>query len=90
MMVDTIAQWASVTTGAVAAVLWLSSARVPIPLEIRHIDFGHAFALDDDKSEDDLDRMTTGLARQSQLSAWAAGFTAVSVAFLALHTALTT
>ena len=70
----------------VAATLWFLSARVKLPNYIRHIDEGF---LDDSqpKPDDDLDRLTGGLTRQSRLSAWAAiaaGLSAVFQAFAAL------
>jgi hypothetical protein len=85
MTLDTIAQLGSVATGAVAAGLWLWSALVRMPREIRKVDHGW---IGEDKPVDDLDRLTTGLVRQSHLSAWAAGLTAASVALQALHAAI--
>ena len=62
-------QLASAVLAFAAAVFWFLSARVVIPTAIRQIDFG---TLDGQKTEDDLDRLTNGLRRQSRLSAIAA------------------
>ena len=75
-------QWLSIVAGLVAALLWFWSARVRMPVLIERIDGGD-FS-DGKEADDDLDRLTKGLARQGNLSALAAGFTALSILFQVL------
>jgi len=67
-----------------AAALWLWSAKIRLPGAILHIDAG---SFSQPKPIDDLDRLTSGLARQSRLSAQAAvcaGVAALLQGFVAL------
>jgi hypothetical protein len=81
-----ILQHLSAFCAFIAAVLWLSSALVKLPDAIRHLDAGF---IDDTqpKPVDDLDRLTSGLARQSRLSAMAALAAGLSALLQALTTA---
>ena len=62
-----------------AAGLWFWSAMIKIPRAIREIDDGSI--TDVPKPEDDLDRLTNGLFRQSRLSAYAAVAAGLSTFF---------
>lgn len=80
-------QNASVCFAFVAAALWFLSARVKLPDYIQNIDEG--FINDTQpKPVDDLDRLTSGLTRQSRLSALAALAAAMSALLQGLATAL--
>ena len=73
-MVETVTnylQYASAFFAFIAALLWLLSALVKLPKAIEVIDAGY-FDEAKPKPSDDLDRLTQGLTRQSQLSAMAA------------------
>jgi hypothetical protein len=72
-------QYSSAVAAFVAAFLWFWSAWIPLPATIRHVDGG--FIGDSQpKPEDDLDRLTAGLRKQSRLSA--AGAIAAGIAAL--------
>ncbi|MGB3865057.1 MAG: hypothetical protein WBA29_05450 [Xanthobacteraceae bacterium] len=83
-LIIAIAQWTSIIAGAIAAFLWFWSANVRLPDAIRHVDAGH-FG-ETEKPEDDLDRLTSGLARQGRLSGCAALAAGISVGLQALAT----
>lgn len=81
-----IAQWTSIIAGAIAAALWFWSAKVRLPDAIRHIDDG--FVGEEEKPKDDLDRLTSGLARQGRLNGRAAMAASLSVGLQAFSTYL--
>jgi hypothetical protein len=62
-------QYLSACFAILAAALWFWSAKVRLPAAILHIDNGY---FTQPKPIDDLDRLTSGLSRQSRLSALAA------------------
>ena len=68
---STFLQYLSAGFAVAAAALWFWSAKVRLPEAVRHIDYGHVGDRQP-KPTDDLDRLTSGLARQSRLSAQAA------------------
>ncbi|UXS31331.1 hypothetical protein FY152_04175 [Agrobacterium tumefaciens] len=72
-------QLASGLLAFVAAVLWYASSRVKIPKHIAYVDLGRVTG--DDDTEDDLDRLMSGLHRQGVLSAYGAT-AAAAAAFL--------
>lgn len=69
----------SVVSALFAAVLWFRSSNVNLPKLIQHIDYG--FIGDREKPEDDMDRLTMGLSRQSRLSAKAALSAGIAASF---------
>ena len=79
--------YASAAAALAAAVFWLWSARVKIPGAIRQIDLGH-FGGTTPKEPDDMDKLTSGLVRQSRLSAAAAKFAATAAVLQAVATLL--
>jgi hypothetical protein len=78
--------YASAAAALAAAVFWLWSARAKMPEAIRHVDLGDFH--DGPKEPDDVDKLMSGLVRQSRLSAVAAKFTAAAAVLQAVATLL--
>ena len=75
----TVFTWISILSGFAAAVLWLLSARVPLPGTIT-VGYGGVGG--------SVQQLGEALIRQSKWGAWAVAATALSVTCLAIATAL--
>lgn len=87
LCVGTILNILSAFLALVAAAFWLASATVVLPKAIESID-GGSFDQTTPKPDDDLDRLTKGLRKQSKLSANGAIAAALAAFFQGVATVL--
>ena len=85
----TLLELGSLAAALAAAAFWFASARVKLPAAIRTIDEGF-FSDGQEKPVDDLDRLTSGLRKQSRRSAFAAVAAGASALLLVGSRALST